>query len=393
MLPINKLELLRKIVIETAPECLEVAHYLSDHPEISGQEEQSCGFITRFLQAQGYTITSPWGQMPHSFKAHKNSTAQPGRPKVAILCEYDALPDIGHACGHSVSCACSLLAALALAKIPDLPLEVDLIGTPAEELGGGKIIMAKNGAFDGYDFAVMAHLFGNYVPYFKALASCDMRVTFHGQSSHASSEPWGGKNALNGIQLFYHALDMLRQHLTPDCQMHGIITNGGTLPSIVPDKASCYFYPRAGSLKNLEKLCARMENCARGAALATEITCQVEWPDPAYGDLYTGPTAKNFLNGIFKSLDLELTDQETPLGSTDAGNLDVLLPVFHPGVAIGHNQDIKLHSKEFADLVRSEAAGTTLQQGALIIAHICASLAYHPEILAAIKTEHKKHRQ
>jgi amidohydrolase len=388
------ISIINKAVEKHSAKCLELSNYLSAHPEISGEEKESCAYITNFLKDYGYEIVSPLVNVPYSFLAIDKTTPQSGKPRVAIMCEYDALPEVGHACGHSVSCAISILAALTLREaFKDFPMQVDLIGTPSEEFGGGKILLADNGAFDGYSYAAMAHLYSDNVPYFKVLASCDMQVTFHGKSAHASSEPWEGKNALNGVQLFFHALDMMRQHLTPDCQMHGIINNGGILPSIVPEEACCYLYPRAGSIQNLNKLWDKMVRCAEGAAMATETTCDIKMLYNKYGDLYTTPTAKVLLNDLFTELEIPFSGMETALGSTDAGNVDVFIPTFHPGVAIGTDPEIKLHSKEFADLVKSEAALPALITGARILAGLCAQLAYIPGLLDKIQKEHREHRK
>ncbi len=372
--------------------CLEVSHFLSDNPEISGEEEKSCLYICEFLKKQGYEVTTPLKNVAHSFLAIDPKKKHD--KKIAIFCEYDALPDIGHACGHSLSCAMSLLAALAIKEaLADFPMQIDIIGTPAEELGGGKILLADAGAFDGYEFGAMAHLFGTTNPFFKVIASCDMEVKFFGKSAHASVEPWEGKNALNGLMLFYHALDMLRQHLVPGCQIHGVVTNGGILPSIVPEEATCYFYPRAASIKELDVLWDRMENCAKGAALATETTCEVKMLYNKYGDIYIGPKNKDLLLNIFDNLAIDFVKEETAFGSTDAGNVDVIMPTYHPGIGIGNDPEIKLHSKEFAELVRSDAAEQSLIEGARVIASICSTLAYDEQLLSEIQAEHRKHRQ
>lgn len=383
-----------QLINETAKnyisDCLELSNYLSDHPEVSGEEKESCLYVVNFLRNKGYDVTTPYVGVPHSFLAVKK---RENRPKIALMCEYDALPEIGHGCGHSLSCAISILAALILEKaFPDFPFQVDIIGTPAEEIGGGKILLADNGAFDGYEFAAMAHMSGQNISKLKVLASCDMEVTFHGKSAHASAEPWEGKNALNGVQLFFHALDMMRQHLTPDCQMHGVITNGGIFPSIVPEEATCYLYPRAGSMKNLNKLWDKMENCAKGAAMATETTCEVKMLYNKYGDLYISPTAETMLDEVFEQFGLPYSHQENGLGSTDAGNVDQLIPVFHPMVKIGNDPEIKMHSKEFADLMKSEEAETALLNGGKIVAGICTSMAYGDGYFEKIKAEHKKYR-
>lgn len=390
---IKYFDCINKTVQDYVNQCLEIANYITNHPEVSGEEKIACSCITEFLREYRYEITTPYVGVPYSFLAVKKNKTDKKLPKIALLCEYDALPEVGHACGHSVSGMISVLAALTLEKsFPDFPMQIDIIGTPGEELECGKVLIADNGGFEGYEFAAMAHLFSMNVPFFKVRAVGDMEVTFHGKSAHASAEPWEGRNALNAVQLFFHALDMMRQHITPDCQMHGVITNGGILPSIVPEEASCYFYPRADSMKNLNKLYNRMIKCAEGAAIATETTCEIKSLYPKTSDLYCTPTGKLMMQEIFDTLELPYSKEEVSLGSTDAGNVDLLIPTFHPGISIGDNANIKLHSKEFADLVKSDAAKATLVNGARVVAELCAELAYSEGLLDVIKEEHKAYR-
>lgn len=370
--------------------CDEVVKWLTANPEISGEEEQACAYLTAFLHDQGYQVQTPYVGVKHSFLASKPES---GKPKVAVMCEYDALKNLGHACGHSVSCGISLLAAFAVMdSFDDFPFQLDLMGTPAEELGGGKILIADKGGFDGYDFAIMAHMFSYNAPYFNVLASTDMQVTFYGKSSHASTDPWEGKNALNGTQLFYHAIDMMRQHVTPDVQMHGIISDGGNMPSIVPNKSVSYWYPRAGTLKGLRDLWERMENCAKGVAMATETTCKVEMLYNEYAELYCGPAALEMIQDVMDDCGMDHEVMERPLGSTDAGNVDVRIPTFHPMIAIGDDREIKLHSVEFAELVDSQEAEKSLIKGAEVIALIIARMAYEDGLRDAVKKEHANYR-
>lgn len=376
--------------------CLGLSHYLSDHPEISGEEENSCAYICDFLSKRGYAITTPYVGVKHSFKAERADHRDADKPKVAVMCEYDALKEIGHGCGHSLSCAVSLLAAFVIEDVfgDSFPFQIDLIGTPAEELGGGKILLADAGAFDGYDMAIMAHASGALsLPVMKARASCDMQVTFHGRSAHASMEPWNGINALNATQLFFHALDMMRQHLTPDCQMHGIITKGGDMPSIVPDKCVSYFYPRAGSLKMLNQLWDKMVLCAKGAAMATGTTVDIEMLYNKYAELFFGKTDENFVLELFDNLEIPyMYDKESYSGSTDAGNVDVLIPTFHPMFGVGDDPNITMHSQEFAKLIRGEAAGPALINGSRIVTGIIATLALDQELFEKVKKEHREYR-
>ena len=280
-------EIKKEEIAELIQKVDELGRYLTNHPEVSGEEKESCEYITQFLKKEGYEITAPYGEMPYSFRAVDKEKKQFHGKKAVFLCEYDALPEVGHACGHSYSCAISILGALLLKKFyPDLPMRIDLVGTPGEEFVGGKCYMTENGAFDEYEYAAMIHLYNRDSTYFEILASNDRYFTFHGKAAHASAFPEEGVNALNAARLYMEAMDMWRQHITKDCQFHGIVVKGGEAPNIVPEEVCLDYYYRAATLENLWKLNKISENCARGAALATgtEVEWQQRYPD--YGEIY-----------------------------------------------------------------------------------------------------------
>lgn len=373
-------------------EAFGLAMWLTDHPEISGEEKESCAYICRFLAEHGYEIESPYGGIDHSFRARRKKEARPGAPKVAILCEYDALPEIGHACGHSLSCGISVLTALALEQAyPDLPMEIDLIGTPGEEALGGKVIMARNHAFDGYDLAIMGHLDNKSCPQAQLLACSDMHITFHGKAAHASGAPWDGVNAYNAAQLFAHASDMLRQHLTPDCQIHGIITYGGAAPNIVPEKTVLDYYIRSATLKGLETMRKKLTDCVRGAAIATGCTWEIEQLAETYCDICYPRTAVDEMLDLFHKFDMPYYLCEKGDGSSDMGNVDVVIPTIAWYVG-ATDEYILFHSAEIVPQLRGARGRKTLTDGANVQACFLAELAFHPEKLAKIQAEHKAYR-
>lgn len=366
--------------------------YLTEHPEISGEEKASCEYIVHFLKEEGYEVTTPYAEMPHSFRAVEKNVQK--KKKIAFLCEYDALPEIGHACGHSYSCAISVLAALALREsFPDLPFQVDLIGTPGEEFVGGKCYMAENGAFDGYEFVAMVHLYNRDQAYFEILASNDRYFTFHGKAAHASAFPEKGLNALNGARLFMDAMDMWRQHITKDCQFHGIITKGGDVPNVVPEEVCLDYYYRAATLEGLWNLNKISEDCARGAALASGTT--VEWTQryPDYGELYWNDDMQKMMEGFFENVGRTVQPSLGPGGSSDIGNVNVRVPVFHPLLDItGNDPECVVHRREFEQLLHTTAAEKALQDGAAILMQLALKLANEPEMLAKIQADHAAYR-
>lgn len=371
--------------------CKELANFITDHPEVSGKEKNSSLYLVEFLKKEGYEVEYPCCGVKYSFKAV--DPRQKKKLKAVLMCEYDALPEIGHACGHSLSGAASIFAALVLRDTyPEFPLQIDLLGTPDEEEGGGKISLLSAGAFEGYEFAAMAHMGPDNLIYDKILASTALEFTFNGRAAHASDDPWNGINALNATQLMFHAFDMLRQHLTRDCQIHGIITQGGIVPNIVPEKCVSLFYPRAGSYNTLLDLCEKMKKCAEGAAISTGTTYQVEQLGETYAEIYTSPSAIKLLGEIFDDMKLPYEEKEIPSGSLDAGNVSMKIPVFHPNISITEDKTLRLHTKGFESAIRGEGSREGFINATRVLCNIISALAFKENLLASIKEEHFNYR-
>ncbi len=383
-------EKLKKAIEDLKEEVFELSVWLTDNPEVSGEEEKSCEYICNFLKKYGYEVESPCG-IAHSFKAKLKEYEGKNYPKIAILCEYDALPDMGHACGHSLSCAVSILTAFALRKAyPDLPLQIDLVGTPAEESVGGKIEMADNHAFDEYDMAIMSHLDNDNCPHAALLASNDMLITFHGKSAHSSGNPWDGVNAYNAAQLFSHASDMLRQHVTPDCQLHGIVTECGSAPNIVPDKVVLDYYLRSKTIDGLNNLRTKLDDCVKGAAIATGCTYEIEQRWGTYCDIFYPYETVKEIENIYNELGMTYYLGETPEGSSDVGNVDRITPCI--GLYCKCSDEFtNFHSPELVQLLYGERGKKTLNDGAVVLAAFIALLGNNPEKLEKVKEEHRKY--
>jgi amidohydrolase len=341
------------------------------------------------LEAEGFLFTSPYGGLETAWRA-VDSRRQHYEPKAALLCEYDALEGLGHACGHSLSGAASLLAALALRDaFPSLPLRIDLIGTPDEENRGGKADMARKGAFDGYSFAAMAHMSGINAPLFRALACNDRYYSFSGKAAHASAAPEEGVNALNAARLWFDAMDMRRQHLRPGMQFHGIIAQGGQAPNVVPAHTELNVFYRGLTLADLHALNDIGDTVARAAALATG--CSVHWEQRTndFADMYETPTGGALVRSIFTDMGLDYTEMDKAAGSTDAGNVDYIIPTFQPLVSIAQNGEaLSLHTAEFLECVKSGAGLRGLKNAAIILAELCYRLATEETTVEALKREH-----
>lgn len=310
------------------------------------------------------------------------------------MCEYDALPDVGHACGHSMSCGASLLAALAINDAyPELPLHVDIMGTPSEEYPGGKVFLTENGAFKGYEFAAMTHMFHENSPYFNVLACTDRYITFKGKNSHASANPCDGLNALNAARIFMDAMDMWRQHIPRTSQLHGIVDKGGELPSIVPDKVTMNYYFRAVDMKDLKELTDKAEKCAEGASLCTGTEYEIVQQYPTYCDMYPNSFAVNAVQDVFNAMGEKTVIFEEPQGFTDAGNVDQQIPVFHPLIGITNGRKTPLHHADFEKLMKEESGYEGLYKGGLLIASLVHMLGTNQNILEEIKDEHRRYRK
>ena len=379
-------EAIAKKIAEYKDEAFELNVDLFENPEISDEEYESSRKIVELLRGKGFETEYPFAGLDTAFKAVYGTDNH--NYKIAIMTEYDALPEIGHACGHCLSAAISVLAGLATKDLQDeLNADIHIIGTPIEETAGAKAQMVKDGIFDKYDMGIMVHLYNyNLVkPKLQAL-SCDL-YTFHGKASHASSAPWDGNNAFNGAQLMFHATDMLRQHVLPDVQIHGIIRNGGEAPNIVPEYVTAEFYVRALEKSRLQDAIAKVDDCARGAAIATQTTFEKEPTAETYDNLKPNATGEAVLTEIYKELNLPLNgDPDKIFGSSDCGNVSYVCPTFHPCLQVS-DHGTAIHTRGFAECMKTERAYEGLEKGAMIIALQIAKIFSDEEKIADMKRD------
>lgn len=366
-----------------------VTQYLTAHPEVGGRERESSRFVTEFLERHGYTVERNYMDYPYAFRAYRTDD---GRPRAALMCEYDALPDIGHGCGHSLSCGISVLAAMALDRaFPDFPWQIELVGTPAEETEGAKCQLVADGAFDRYDFAAMCHMDHLNAPIMWNLACNDMTITLHGRTAHASASPWKGVNAMNAAELIMHGVALMRSRFKPFMQIHGIVEDGGSLPNVVPDKAVLNYYTRALNLTELAELRRWVRQLVRGVALATGVTYEITQQYPTFAELYRNPIELKAIEETFDDLGQPHGRYETPGASTDAGNVDMLIPTIHMEIRAS-DPDTSLHTAAFESFMHGERAKRTLLDGASAFATVIARLAYEDGLFASIRREHDRYR-
>jgi len=359
---------------------------IHDHPELGYQETQACGWLTDFLAARGFAVEKGLAGVDTAFRATIESGA--GRT-IAILCEYDALPGIGHACGHNVIAGAGAGAGAALAAVRSrLPKgRIQVIGTPAEEGGGGKVKLIRGGVFTDVDCAMMIHGFDRTLLHQDLLGIARVTFEFTGKASHASADPWEGVNALDACIQAFNAVSMLRQQMRPDCRVHGIITNGGAAANIIPEYAAATFYVRAPRLDMMWELHRRVVACAEGAARATGASLKVTPHDNAYEPLKRNQALLDLFAANMKAAGLS-EGEAIPdrLGSSDIGNVSQVVPAIQPMVGIAP-VGTAIHTREFAEHAVKPLAHAGMLAAAKTMAMTTLDLLAEPSRVQAARDE------
>ena len=343
------------------------------HPEIGFEEERASTWCAEALTDGGYTVERGICGLPTAFAA----SAGTGPLTVAICAEYDALPGIGHACGHNVIASCAVGAALGLAPLADdLGITVRVLGTPAEEGGGGKILMMQRGGFDGVNAALMVHPAPSELDRMPCLAVSHFDLRYTGKEAHASAFPERGVNAADAITVAQVAIGLLRQHSGPDDQVHGIVTYGGAAPNIVPALAVAKFYVRAETLEALSVWEPRVMRCFEAGALATGALLEVVPQAPRYSEFLTDEPMAAIYRSNAEAIGrvFEAGAQAAMRASTDMGNVSLAIPSIHPLLAIDSLPAVN-HQAEFAAAAASPAADRAVLDGALAMAWTTIDLA------------------
>src|SRR6059036_661695 len=365
-----------------------LSHRIHDAPELAFKEEKAHGWLTEFLEKHGARVERGVGGLATAFRATIPGTG--AGPTIAIMAEYDALPGIGHACGHNVIATAGVGAGAALAALGTLPFagRIQVIGTPAEEGGAGKVKLMEAGVFKGVDAAMMIHGRCGTQVWRPTLGIIKVKAEFHGKATHASSWPWRGVNALDAVIQLFVGVDQMRQQLRTDARVHGIIVKGGDQPNIIPEYTRADFYLRALTKDYCQELLRRFTACADGAAAATgcraEVTAEPIIHDPLKPNRTMADLFEQNLGVIGFPVDPD--DSEAGYGSTDCGNVSQALPTIHPYIRISPD-GVPGHSREFAEWARSPMARAGLVAGAKALALTALDLLAAPERLRAAKDE------
>jgi len=348
-------------------EAWEINDFMYRNPELGDQEYQAVEKLTAFLSKHHFKIEMGIADKPTAFMAIYNSNI-PG-PKIAYLCEYDALPEIGHGCGHNMIGTMSALAGIALSKIVgEIGGTVIVLGTPAEETDGGKVYMVEKGIFGDIDIAMILHPLGETFESGGSLALDAIQFDFRGKTSHAAAQPEAGINALDAAIQTFNGINALRQHIQSDVRIHGIIKEGGVAANVVPDKAVAQFYVRAKERTYLDTVVDKVRNIAKGAALMTGATVNISNYQISYDNMITNQVlSKAFINNLKKVGVTEINPARASFGSIDMGNVSHVVPSIHPYIGLNH-PNVNAHTKKMADLTVSEIAHERIIQGAAALA-------------------------
>lgn len=369
-----------------AQELIGLSHTLYENPEIGFQEYKACQWLSEYLSSKGFEVERGAGGVETAFYAkmpHQNAT-----PRIAFLAEYDALPKIGHGCGHNLIATASLGAGIALSRCLDgVTGSVVVVGTPAEEGGGGKIMLLNAGVLDQVSAAMMFHPSASTLVGDDALGRIKFTVEFFGKPAHASGCPSEGLNALDAIVLFFSSIGLLRQQLKGEARVHGIITHGGDAANIIPDYTAASMYVRAMNAAYLEDVLRKVQNCAQGAALSTGTQFKITLNPMRYEPMKRNHTLEQACQRRMEAMGLTIEQPDpTGLGSTDMANVSQKMPVIHPYIAIC-GKEVAGHSVELAQASVSPLADKALIQAAKILALTAYDYLTSPELRASVTQE------
>jgi amidohydrolase len=363
-------------------EILDLSHRIHANPEPAFEEVKAATWIAAILAQHGFEVEHPAGRLATAIRATRPGGREGPGPRIGILAEYDALPGLGHGCGHNTMAASGVGAALALGTLSDeLPGEIVFLGTPAEERGSGKQFMIDDGLFDGIDAALLYHPCDRSHVETHPLASEDVEVVFSGLQAHAASDPWLGKNALDALISLFTSVGLWRQQLRPTARVHGIIREGGTAANIIPDRTVAWFMIRSDNEPEYERMRDRFRLMCEAAAQATETSVEVTFSGRAATMRNNQVLAERFRVNMGA---YGIADQGDDLnaGSTDMANVSWVCPAIHPDLSIAP-EGTPGHSILFRDAAATPRADETTMLAATLIAQTAYDLFADPDLVAA----------
>jgi len=363
-------------------ELLDLSHRIHKNPEPAFEEHLAAGWVAEAVERHGYAVERPVGSLKTAVRGRLIGGKGPNGPRIGILAEYDALPGLGHGCGHNTMAASGVGAALALAAVRDAWAgEVVFLGTPAEERGSGKEVMLRDGLFDGLDAALLYHPCDRNHVETAPLASEDVEVTFTGFAAHAASDPWMGRNALDALIALFVSVGLWRQQLPPHCRVHGVIQEGGTAANIIPSRTKAWFMVRSADQPYYEVMKARFIKLCEAAAVAADVEVQIEFSGYA-STMKHNRTIADLWVANAAALGIEEQGKDPTSGSTDMANVSWAVPAIHPDLAIA-DHSIPGHTIEFRDAAALPRADRTVLTASTLVAQTALDLLLDPARVAA----------
>jgi len=359
------------------------------NPEVMYEEHKAHNLLTNYLEQKGFDVVRSYLGVKTAFRA---TFGEATKPNICVISEYDALPEIGHACGHNLIAEAGVAAGLgikAALEANGAPLgRLTVMGTPAEEAGGGKIKLIEKGAFDDIDLAMMVHPCNRSILEPNFLANSYVKVTYFGKAAHAAAFPWDGVNALDAAILAYTNISLLRQQLKPTARINGIITNGGAKPNIIPEQSAMSYSIRAPTKQEMAELKSKVMACFEAAAKATG--CTVDTQDVvAYSEMRYNSVMSSLYKANSQQLGLTHVDYTTPTGSTDMGNVSHIVPSIHPMYGIGDGTQVN-HTRDFTTVTNNPESYQITLTAAKSLAMTAIDLYTTPELVQQAKETFNK---
>jgi len=364
-------------------EILDLSHAIHADPEPAFAEVHAAAAVAQLLGRYGYAVEAPAGRLATAVRATMTGGRGANGPRIGILAEYDALPGLGHGCGHNTMAASGVGAALALAEVaPELRGQIVFLGTPAEEAGSGKQVMLDDGQFAGLDAALLFHPGDRDQVACRLLACEDLEVTFTGLQAHAASDPWMGRNALDAMILLFTSIGLWRQQLPPHARVHGIIREGGTAANIIPDRSVGRFMIRSADQTVFATMRERFRQLATAAALATATEAEVTATSGTTVMKNNEVLAARFRANLAAAGRVDQDPEPERVGSSDMGNVSLALPTIHPTLAICE-AGVPGHSTAFRDAAATPRADETTLLAATLVAQTAFELFTEPALVKA----------
>ena len=390
---IEEINEIKKIVCDEvdrlADTLISASHAIHEKPELNFEEFFAHETLTGILEDEGLSPDRGAYDLETAFEANVGNEGD----TVAVLCEYDALPEIGHACGHNIIATAGLGAGIAAATVAErMGGSLKILGTPAEEGGGGKVFMADRGAFENVNAAMMIHPASGDLVRMNTIAIQRLHVAYQGKAAHAAAAPHRGQNALDAAVLGYQNIAALRQHIKPDERIHGIFLESGAKPNIVPDHSSMEWYVRSRNAKSLEPLKKRVLNCLEAGALASSCAMSHDWIEPYYADMVDNETICTLYSANASKVGrvpIEPDQDLKVVGSTDMGNVSYIVPSIHPMIAVAPH-GTPIHTPEFATHSKSENGDKAVVDGAKIMAMTVVDLWANKKSMESAQTEFER---